>query len=85
MLYDLPGDLLSLEHVKAAKKRVEEAKKRVAEDMQVHRDAKLALLRLLALHREQRTDASLQKVEQALARFAATNDRSGDHGCISSR
>ena len=73
MSYDLLGDFLSFEHVKAAKKRVEEAKKRVAEDMQVHRDAKLALLRLLALHRERRTDASVQKVEQALTRFAETN------------
>jgi hypothetical protein len=71
MLDDL--DILSFEHVKAAKKRVEEAKKRVAEDMQVHREAKLALLRLLALHRERRTDASVQKVEQALAHFADTN------------
>jgi hypothetical protein len=73
MLYDLPSDLLSFDHVKAAKKRVEETRRRVAEDMQVHRDAKLALLRLLALHRELRTDASVQKVEQALARFAETN------------
>jgi hypothetical protein len=72
MLDDL--DILSFEHVKAAKKRVEEAKKRVAEDMQVHREAKLALLRLLALHRERRTDASVQKVEQALAHFADTNE-----------
>jgi hypothetical protein len=74
MLHDLPSDLLSLEDVKAAKKRVEEAKRRVAQDMQVHRETKLALLRLIALHREQRTDASLQKVEEALARLAEAND-----------
>jgi predicted acetyltransferase len=72
MMDDLPSDL-SLERVKAAKKRVEEAKRRVAEDMRVHRDAKRELLRLLAMHRERRTDASLQKVEQALACFTETN------------
>jgi hypothetical protein len=73
MLYDLPSDPHSLEHVKAAKKRVAEAKRRVAEDEQVHRDAKLALLRLLAMQRVQRTDASVQKVEQALGHFAETD------------
>ena len=75
MLYDLPS---SFEDVKAAKKRVEEAKKRVAEDMQIHRDAKRELLRLLAMHREMRTDASLQKVEQALARLMSDRETKAD-------
>jgi hypothetical protein len=74
MLYDLPSDHLSFEQVKAAKKRVAEAKKSVAEDQQVHRNEKLALLRLLAMQRVQRTDASMQKVEQALAHFAEAGD-----------
>lgn len=74
MLDNLPSDL-SFERVKAAKRRVEEAKRRVAEDMRVHRDAKRELLRLLAMHRERRTDAALQKVEQALASFTETNER----------
>ena len=72
---DRPSDL-SFEEVKAAKKRVADAKRRVAEDMQAQRDAKLALLRLLAMQRVQRTDAAVQNVEEALARFADKNELS---------
>jgi hypothetical protein len=42
-------------------------------DAQVHRDAKLALLRMLAMLHIERTDASVQKVERALTRFVESN------------
>ena len=42
-------------------------------DSQVHREAKLALLRLQVMQRMQRTDLSAQNVEEALARLAEAN------------
>jgi hypothetical protein len=42
-------------------------------DAQVHRDAKLALLKMLAMLHIERTDASVQKVERALTRFVESN------------
>ena len=48
-----------------------------AGSLAVHRQAKLALLRMQALQNIELTDASAQKVEEALVRFAeaaATRD-----------
>ena len=40
----------------------------------MHRAARLAMLRHQVVHHIERTDASAQKVEQALARFVEANE-----------